>query len=89
VGSLRDCGRLLRRMAHGARLDYWTRGIDKLVSLAFIYGGGAKPSGAGGGDIVAALFPDDEARLAFEGAATGAGFDVIDVSPAPGVSISA
>jgi phosphomevalonate kinase len=88
VGALRSSGRLLRRMALDARLDYWTRGIDKLVSLAFIYGGGAKPSGAGGGDIVVALFPDDESRLAFEGAACGEGFDVIDASPAPGVTLS-
>ena len=66
VSSLRQLYRLLSTMAVQANLAYNTPNIKSIVSLVESYGGGAKPSGAGGGDCVVALFPSAEAQQAFQ-----------------------
>lgn len=68
--------RLLCRMADQAGIAYRTPAIDTLVALAEDQGGGAKPSGAGGGDIVIAWTDDPEALAATY---QKAGFSVLDV----------
>ncbi|MBX2803976.1 MAG: hypothetical protein KTR31_40240 [Myxococcales bacterium] len=78
-------GQALRTMASAAGIAYWTEGIDALVTLARDCGGAAKPSGAGGGDIVVGLFPDADRRRAYERRAAAAGFEVVEVAVAPGV----
>jgi mevalonate kinase len=77
VAAMVEGGRLLRAMAEQAGIAYWTDEIDALVMLAAAHGGGAKPSGAGGGDIVVALFPEPPARAAYEREARARGFVVI------------
>jgi len=86
VRALREAGTLLRSMAHEAGIPYWTPAIDTLVRLAEEHGGAAKPSGAGGGDVVVALFPDADRSGAWERAATSAGFLLIPVKITEGVS---
>ncbi|MEQ1569149.1 MAG: hypothetical protein ABMA64_26170 [Myxococcota bacterium] len=88
VGALRAAGRALRRMADRAGLAYWTDGIDGVVRLAEAHGGAAKPSGAGGGDIVVALFDAPEGRLAFEEAARAGGYRVVPCAVAPGAAVA-
>lgn len=82
--ALREGRALLDRMAHAAGIPYWTDGLVRLCDLAEALGGGAKPSGAGGGDIVVAAFPDPERAVAFDAAAAADGFTLIPVQLAPG-----
>lgn len=85
IGAVRASRRLLERMAEAAGLDYRTDALDRLGDLAESFGGGGKPSGAGGGDSLIAVFPDDQAREAFEAAARALGFLVLDARVDPGV----
>lgn len=71
VAALRENGRLLRAMAEAAGIAYWTGEIDAVVRAAEAFGGAAKPSGAGGGDVVVALFADPAASAAFAAATPG------------------
>ncbi|MEQ1503061.1 MAG: hypothetical protein ABMB14_12565 [Myxococcota bacterium] len=83
IGAIRDGGRALRRMADAAGLAYWTDGIDVTVRLAERHGGAGKPSGAGGGDVVVAVLPDDHARAAFVREVAAAGLLHVPVAVAP------
>lgn len=65
IAALAEAYRLLRAMATSAGLDYDTPAFVRIAALAAAYGGSAKPSGAGGGDIAVALLPDDASLLAF------------------------
>ncbi len=84
VDALREATTLLSHMADQTGLSYWTPGLLTLVDLASQCGGAAKPSGAGGGDVVVALFDDDEQDALFRARATDAGFQVIPTSVSPG-----
>ncbi|MEM6928389.1 MAG: hypothetical protein AAF602_15755 [Myxococcota bacterium] len=88
VEAIRAGGALLRSMAERAGIAYWTESIDRLVQLAAAHGGAGKPSGAGGGDIVVAVFADAAARSAYEAAARASGFLVIDVATSAGATFS-
>ena len=52
-------------MAMAAGLDYDTPAHRDIHRLACAFGGSAKPSGAGGGDVAVALLPDPAALAAF------------------------
>jgi phosphomevalonate kinase len=69
VAAVRASRRLLVAMAESAGLDYRTPELDRLADMAEACGGAGKPSGAGGGDCLIAVFPDDDARAAFVAAA--------------------
>lgn len=84
IDAVRVGATRLRQMAERAGIAYWTEGIDVLVRLAATHGGAAKPSGAGGGDIVVAIFEDEAARDAYGVAAQSAGFLLVQVQTAPG-----
>ncbi len=84
VRVLEEAGALLRSMSEAAGIDYWTAEIAALARLARAHGGAAKPSGAGGGDVVVALFPEPERTAAFLLATREAGFLPIEVRVAPG-----
>ncbi len=88
VLALREACALLRRMAVDAHIPYWTDEIGTLVHLAEQHGGAAKPSGAGGGDVVVALFPDPARAIAWEAAAAAHGFPVIPVTVSEGVQLT-
>ncbi|MEN0066461.1 MAG: hypothetical protein AAGA48_30270 [Myxococcota bacterium] len=86
IDAIRAGAEALRAMADQAGIAYWTPQIEDLVRLASDHGGAAKPSGAGGGDIVVAIFDDPGAREAYERAARSAGFLPIEVSTANGAA---
>ncbi len=61
-------------------------GLSSAATLAHSFGGAAKPSGAGGGDVALAFFADFAAADAFTRACPAAGLDPVDVAlGAPGV----
>lgn len=74
----------LRTMAVAAGLAYDTPAHARIAALARAHGGAAKPSGAGGGDVAVALFPDPERRAAFARACAVEGLRPIEVAVAPG-----
>ena len=76
---LRDAYRLLQQMAEEAGLDYDSPEHQKIASLARYFGGAAKPSGAGGGDVAVALLPDPESLDEFVAALTRMGLVPIPV----------
>jgi phosphomevalonate kinase len=84
VEALREGARLLTWMTWEAGVSYWTEGLRELVELAEECGGGAKPSGAGGGDVVVALFPDPARDAAFRTRCADLGFQVIPTHIHPG-----
>jgi phosphomevalonate kinase len=84
LGGLRDARRALSSMTDQAGIAYWTPGLHRIVELAEVHGGEAKPSGAGGGDSAVALFADDDARSSFVTACEAAGLQVIPTRLAEG-----
>lgn len=87
VGTFVEAYALLRGMATEAGVAYDTPALAAIAGLARGRGGAAKPSGAGGGDVAVAVFPDAERRLAFQAACSDAGFRVIPVNVAPGARV--
>ena len=83
VAAFRTAGEQLGAMAAAAGIEYWTPGLRELVALATAFGGGAKPSGAGGGDVVVAVFPDPDAAAAWARACADRGYVMIPTRLAP------
>jgi phosphomevalonate kinase len=79
VRALREAYRLLLAMAEAAGVDYDRPAFARITALAAAHGGAAKPSGAGGGDVAVALFPDPDDRAAFATACEAEGLAVLDV----------
>lgn len=88
IPAVREAARLLRDMADAAGFVYWTAAIDRIVAAAEAQHGAGKPSGAGGGDIVVALFERDADQQAFEAACRADGFLVVPVRTAGGARIT-
>jgi phosphomevalonate kinase len=53
--------------------------LRAIAGLATQHGGAAKPSGAGGGDVALAFFPDSESADAFSDACRGRGLHPLDL----------
>ena len=87
VDALSRYGSLLSDATVAAGIDYMTDNHLKISSLATKFGGAAKPSGAGGGDIALAIIPDSEQRKLFVEACQVAHFPVIPLSICKGVSV--
>jgi len=87
VKALFRYGKLLTEATLAAGVDYMTENHIKVAKLAAKFGGAAKPSGAGGGDIAIAIIPDPESRKLFVDACQAAHFPVIPVSICKGVSL--
>ncbi len=68
--ALDEYGRLLEKQAEEAGFNYLTPAHIRIRDLARQFGGSAKPSGAGGGDIAIALIPQEDKRAAFVDACT-------------------
>ncbi len=77
VAATKEAWHLLRGMTRAAGIDYETPEHAHIVALAERFGGAAKPSGAGGGDIAVAVFPEPASRAAFCGFAASSGLTVI------------
>lgn len=73
----------LRDMSLAAGIDWETPSLAEIAWIAREHGGAAKPSGAGGGDIAVALFPERASEDAFRDAVRARNYRVIDVNIAP------
>jgi phosphomevalonate kinase len=82
--ALSEAYALLRAMATEAGLAYETPGLSRIAELAQSYGGAAKPSGAGGGDVAIALILDPDARASFTAACALEGLTPVPIQLAPG-----
>jgi phosphomevalonate kinase len=87
VGALARYGALLSDATAAAGVDYMTDNHLEIARLAAEFGGAAKPSGAGGGDISVAIIPNPEERKLFVDACLLAHFPVIPLSICRGVSV--
>jgi phosphomevalonate kinase len=65
ITALNENGALIADMAEVAGFSYLTPTLTRIIALAKSLGGGAKPSGAGGGDCVLALFHDPSQEREF------------------------
>lgn len=72
----------LLELGNSARLNIVTPAFEEAAKLARSLGGAAKPSGAGGGDLGVALFPDAMAAATF-GSRCPEGLSVLDVRAEP------
>ena len=84
IETCRALYKLLCSMSDQAQIPYQTENIENIVRCAERYNGGAKPSGAGGGDCVIAFFPDKESKEAFQ---KDCNFPIISAQPCHGVEI--
>ncbi len=84
LGAVAENYELLVSMSREAGIAYLTPELMLIASLAKVYGGAAKPSGAGGGDCAIALFSDRAAQEAFEAACRAEGLTPIAVRAASG-----
>ena len=87
IEALRDARQLLEDMADQAGLSYRTPALDRIAALADQHGGAAKPSGAGGGDIAIAIFPDLDALGRFDAACATERLPSFAVDLVPGEAI--
>jgi phosphomevalonate kinase len=65
IAATRQVGRALAELGRAADVPIVTPAFERAAGLAAELGGAAKPSGAGGGDVGVALFPDHAAARAF------------------------
>lgn len=83
VRATREGYALLSAMATAAGIAYDLPSFANIARLAAACGGAAKPSGAGGGDIAVAIFPDAGAKSAFDVACSTAGLVTIPTRIVP------
>jgi phosphomevalonate kinase len=57
-----------------------TPSLARVAALAEAHGGGAKPSGAGGGDVALAFFADEDRAEAFRGACRLEGLTLVPLA---------
>lgn len=84
IETTRALYRLLCSMAAQSFVEYQTQNIKKIITRVEHYGGGAKPSGAGGGDCVIAFFPSPQAQQSFQEECP---FPIIEARPCTGIQI--
>jgi phosphomevalonate kinase len=79
-------GLAMGQLGRSAGVAIVTPELAQIARIAEQHGGAAKPSGAGGGDVAIALFPDRDSALAFDIACTEAKLDRLNLRlGAPGV----
>jgi phosphomevalonate kinase len=81
-------GRGMAALGHAANVPIVTEKLGRIAQLAEQAGGAAKPSGAGGGDVALALFPDDKSDQRFRALCQESNFTVLWIElGAPGVRL--
>lgn len=68
------------QLGRSAGVPIVTPELAQIARLASEHGGAAKPSGAGGGDVAIAFFPDDASANAFDAACAAASLDRLDLT---------
>ncbi|MET0341984.1 MAG: hypothetical protein ABW252_13345 [Polyangiales bacterium] len=73
-------------LGEAAKVNILTAELARIADIARAHGGAAKPSGAGGGDVAIAFFPDVARATAFDRACAAAALTPLDLTlGAPGV----
>ena len=86
IAAAAGYGQTVGTLGSLAVVSIMTPELQQIADLAARYGGGAKPSGAGGGDVAIAFFANDSDALAFDAACVHGALEVLDlVLGAPGV----
>ena len=84
--STDEYGKAMGKLGEAAGIDIMIPKLQQLADLAKQAGGAAKPSGAGGGDVALALFPDANSEQQFEALCHEHNFTLLLISlGAPGV----
>jgi phosphomevalonate kinase len=79
-------GQSMGALGNAAGVSIMTAELQQIADLAARHGGGAKPSGAGGGDVAIAFFANETDVFAFDAACRSEALDVLDLGlGAPGV----
>ncbi|MET0287988.1 MAG: hypothetical protein ABW352_26090 [Polyangiales bacterium] len=79
-------GLAMGELGRAAGVSIVTEELAQIAVLAGEHGGAAKPSGAGGGDVAIAFFPDATSARGFDEACRAAKLDLLDLRlGAPGV----
>ncbi len=73
-------GRAMGALGEASGAPIVTEELARVAALALAHGGGAKPSGAGGGDVALAFFARPEHSASFRAACHGAGLTLLSVS---------
>lgn len=79
IECFHDFGEAMGKLGTAAGVRILDERLEKLRTNAREYGGAAKPSGAGGGDVALALFSSEEGANAFRGRCAGVGFEVLSI----------
>jgi phosphomevalonate kinase len=88
VTALADAGEALAALGRAAGVDLETEMVRTLSRRAAPWGGAAKATGAGGGDMALAAFPDPGSAAGFRDEIAGLGIPALDLSVDPlGVSL--
>jgi phosphomevalonate kinase len=77
IAAFADACRLLRRLDARHRIGWWIEAYEPVLASAARFGGAAKPSGAGGGDVVVAVLPDRGARDDFNDSIEASGGTIL------------
>jgi phosphomevalonate kinase len=86
LGATDSYGHAMGALGDAAGVPIMTPELRKIAELARAHGGAAKPSGAGGGDVAIAFFPDADRADAFDRACTEAALTPLNLTlGAPGV----
>ena len=70
----------MRALGEAANAPIVDAGLSRAADLASRFGGAAKPSGAGGGDVAIAFFSDADAAHAFDQACGDHGLTLLDLT---------
>lgn len=79
IEHTKNYGAAMDRLGRGAEISIVTSEHKLIANLAKKYGGGAKPSGAGGGDAAIAVFDDPDAARSFKIECFRFGFPHLDL----------
>lgn len=77
IGSTADYGKAMGDLGNAIGVPIVEETLDHIAQLASRAGGAAKPSGAGGGDVALAMFPDDRSARQFDEACASEGLRVL------------
>ena len=80
VRAAGEHGRAMAGLGHAAGAPIMTPSLARVAALAEAHGGGAKPSGAGGGDVALAFFDDEDRAEAFRGACRAEGLALVPLA---------
>jgi len=79
IASIEVHGQAMQALGQAAGAPIVEERLEAIMKAARAHGGAAKPSGAGGGDVAIALFPDRSASLAFERACSASGAQILEL----------